>query len=207
MPMPSGLVPIKTPEGHAELRLRLRGLSQRHRTVLLLVDGRRSAAQVMHMAAAAGVPASCFDELLALGLIAPPLSERAEPAFAPDSGPQHVELPLTGDDSLLPAARSLLPESEQGELGGPEFPEPEAPELVDPAFEEARETLMRALRSEAPVSGSLTLLKLKRARSRADLADLLDEVEQRIRKPRRQIIAGQILRQVRHLLSLPPAVS
>ena len=34
---------------------------------------------------------------------------------------------------------------------------------------------------------------------------LLDEVEARLRKPRRQIIAAQTMRHVRHLLSLPVA--
>jgi len=48
--MASGAVPIKTPEGHAELGTRRLRLSQRHRTVLFLVDGRRSEAQVKALA-------------------------------------------------------------------------------------------------------------------------------------------------------------
>ena len=35
-------IPVKTPEGLAELRKHSHHLSQRHRTVLLLVDGRRA---------------------------------------------------------------------------------------------------------------------------------------------------------------------
>ena len=34
---------------------------------------------------------------------------------------------------------------------------------------------------------------------------LLDEVEQRLRKPHRRVIAAQTLRHVRHLLTLPAA--
>jgi hypothetical protein len=64
--------------------------------------------------------------------------------------------------------------------------------------------LIRAVRNEAPVTGSLTLMKLRRATTREALQDLLEEVEQRIRKPRKQIIASQTMRHVRHLLSLPP---
>jgi hypothetical protein len=64
---------------------------------------------------------------------------------------------------------------------------------------------MRAVRQEAPVSGALTLMKLKRASNRETLEALLDEVELRLRKPRRQIIAAQTMRHVRHLLSLPTA--
>ena len=59
---------------------------------------------------------------------------------------------------------------------------------------------MRALRAQAPVSGSLTLMKLKRATTRDDIESLLDEVEQRLRKPHRMIIAAQTMRHVRHLL-------
>ena len=43
--MVAGTVPIKTAAGHDELGTRQRRLSQRHRTVLFLVDGRRSAAR------------------------------------------------------------------------------------------------------------------------------------------------------------------
>jgi hypothetical protein len=65
--------------------------------------------------------------------------------------------------------------------------------------------LLRAVRQEAPVSGALTLMKLRRASTREAVEALLDEVEQRLRKPRRQIIAAQTMRHVRHLLSLPLA--
>ena len=48
-----------------------------------------------------------------------------------------------------------------------------------------------------------TLMKLKRATTRDEVESLLDEVEQRLRKPHRMIIAAQTMRHVRHLLSLP----
>jgi hypothetical protein len=183
--MPPSIAPVKTVEGQAELTHRTRRLSQRHRTVLLLVDGRRSVDEVLRQAAHAGVPAECFHELVALGLI------DTEPVA-------HVELPLEApaDDSLLPPARPLLPESSWTPLDAPANA-PDAP------LEEARELLLRAVRNEAPVAGSLTMRKLRRAASREDLEALLDEVEQRIRKPRKQIIAAQTMRHVRHLLSLP----
>ena len=76
---------------------------------------------------------------------------------------------------------------------------------TDRPLAEARELLLRSVRQEAPVAGALTLMKLRRATSREDLEALLDEVEQRLRKPHRQIIAAQTLRHVRHLLGLPTA--
>ena len=65
-------VPFKTAAGVDELARRLRGVSQRHRTVLLLVDGRRTLQQVLALAEAAGVPAGVFDELQAMQLVAVP---------------------------------------------------------------------------------------------------------------------------------------
>jgi hypothetical protein len=56
------------------------------------------------------------------------------------------------------------------------------------------------VRAEAPLAGSLTLLRLRRARTRADLNQLLDEVEARITKPHRSLAAGQTMRRVRMLL-------
>ena len=183
-------VPVKTADGMAELAHRTRGLSQRHRTVLLLVDGQRPASQVLATAQAAGVLPAVFEELVALGMVEmPPIGD--------------VDLPLeageaAGDSSLLPAARSLLPESGWSTLSGP----PADAELDRP-LQEARELLIRALRTQAPVAGSLTLIKLKRAATRDDIEALLDEVEQRLRRPHRMIMAAQTLRHVRHLLSLP----
>jgi len=190
--MLSNLVPVKTEDGHAELARRLRGLGQRHRTVLLLVDGRRTVQQVRQMASAAGVPAEVFDELVALGLVSTAL---------PGENPQKATQPPP-EDSLLPSVGALLPESEQGAFDEIPFdPVPDA--LVDQPLEQAREMLMRALRAEAPVAGSLTMLKLRRARDRAELRALLPEIDQRIRSPRKQLMTAQLMRQVKHLLTLP----
>jgi hypothetical protein len=196
--MRSEEVPVKTADGVDELARRTRGLGQRHRTMLLLVDGRRTMQQVLALAEAAGVPHAVFDELLAMQLVAPTVPDRGELAQA-----EHIELPLTADtttsdSSLLPSVRSLLPESGWSTLSGT----PLAAE-VDPPLEEARELLIKAVREQAPVTGSLTLMKLRRAATRDDMESLLDEVEQRIKKPRRMIVVAQTMRHVRHLLGLP----
>ena len=214
--MVAGTIPIKTPDGQAELATRQRRVSQRHRTVLFLVDGRRSATEVRSMALKAGVPEACFDELLAMGLIMLP-----EPTFSLllDAPPDevdvlHVDLPLARSDgvdaapeSVLPPSRSLYPSmSTDSTLGEPPVPDSwlssQAGALgaVDPAMAEARLILLRAVRAEAPLAGSLTSLRLRRARSRAELAALLDEVESRITKPHRTLAATQTMRRVRELL-------
>jgi hypothetical protein len=210
----AGTIPIKTAAGHDELGTRQRRVSQRHRTVLFLVDGRRSAADVRHMALQAGVPETCFDELLALGLITLP-AELSDPG-----GVLHVELPLSppgsaaavgagaGADSLLPPSRTLYPslstDSTLGDSRGPVTWLPSGgsePGAIDPVVAEVRLILARAVRAEAPLASSLTLLKLRRARTRGDLALLLDEVEARITKPHRSLAASQTMQRVRQLLA------
>ncbi|HZT56472.1 MAG TPA: hypothetical protein VFA35_09615 [Burkholderiaceae bacterium] len=218
--MAAGLVPIKTPEGQAELATRQRRVSQRHRTVLFLVDGKRSAPEVRALALQAGVPESCFDELVAMGLIMlpePTFSMLTDTAALPDV--LHVDLPLSGFnaggvgttvDSVLPPSRSLYPTlSTDSSLGDSPVPSGWLPSeagapggTLDPAVAEARLILLRAVRTEAPLAGSLTLLRLRRARTRDELVGLLDEVEARITKPHRALAAGQTMRRVRHLLGL-----
>ncbi len=189
-PSPRPALPQRTASGHAELATRSKRLSQRHRTVLLLVDGRRSEHDVRKLAAQAGAGAECLDDLLTLGLVA---LDGGAPADA------MVTLAAGGESSLLPSSHSLHGESVWSAFGEDSSPPTDRP------FHEARELLLRAVRQEAPVSGALTLLKLRRATSRGALESLLDEVELRLRKPRRQIIAAQTMRHVRHLLSLPTA--
>jgi len=80
--------PVKTALGHEELRQRTRTFSQRHRTVLLLVDGKRLQDEVLALALKAGVAPNFFDELVAAGLVdlQEPVAE-AEVAVAPASEP------------------------------------------------------------------------------------------------------------------------
>jgi hypothetical protein len=253
-PMSGSLVPVKTAAGQQELAERTRRLSQRHRTLLLLVDGRRTLAQVLQMAQAAGVPPQLHEELVAMGLVALPQAEPEAPAV-PESA-FHIDLPLatqpgelmqhdsspapalpaaaappvavpaappaapepaapaTGESelntSLLPAAQSLMPESSLLSSLQPnsslDDSVPPGPEL-DPMLEQARELMLRTLRNEAPVSGALTMRRVRRAASREELYLLLDELEQRVRKPRKRLVVEHTLRQLRHRLQPLEALS
>lgn len=215
-------IPVKTPEAVAELSSRQRKLSQRHRTVLLLVDGRRDEDEVRELAQAAGSPESCFDELLDLGMIsrpapldalppakaAPVARQPALPAAPPQPLPEAPDSVL----SVLPASLSLQPESVldslQNELPASEVNafESEPFDVQDEVMEEARAILLRAVRAEAPVAGSLTMMRLRRARTREDLESLLEEVESRIFKPFKGLWASQTMARVRELLTTHPAL-
>jgi len=189
-PQRPGAQPQRTASGHAELATRGKRLSQRHRTVLLLVDGRRSEHDIRRLAAQAGAGDHCLDDLLSMGLVTWAGGDRADAIVTVAAG---------GDSSLLPSSQALQGESIWSVI------EDDIAAPADRPLAEARELLLRAVRQEAPVSGALTLLKLRRAVTREAVEALLDEVEQRLRKPRRQIIAAQTMRHVRHLLSLPLA--
>lgn len=221
--MSSDTIPIKTPQGQAELGSRTRAVGQRHRTVLLLADGRRSATVVRSMAREAGVPEACFDELLAMGLLeltdAAGAQARADTragALAEQEGPSAAGAISAAPDSLLPPSRTLYPESASTDstLGAAAAPNAAdagltAQEPVDPVFIEARRILLLAVRTEAPLVGSLTALRLRRARTRADLNELLAEVEARITKPHRPLAANLTMQRVRQLLDgrLQPSVA
>lgn len=224
--MSTTYVPMKTPEAVAELSSRQRKLSQRHRTVLLLVDGKRPEDEVRQLAVAAGSPDTAFDELLDLGMISrpAPLDEPASratvesrPAPLRAEAPREATAPLAPDSvvSLLPAAASLQPESHLdsslNELSGIAMDAVEAERLEgeaqDEALEEARAILLRAVRAEAPVAGSLTMLRLRRARTREDIESLLEEVESRIFKPFKGLWASQTMSRVRELLASRSSLS
>ena len=190
-------IPVKTPEGLAELRERSHHLSQRHRTVLLLVDGRRALIEVQTLALQAGSPPSCMDDLLALGLVV--ISQPTVPVTRYSAEPPtHTQQPDVWLPSVLPsqAASEIKAAVDHKPIEAPSH-EASLPEAINAA----REILLRAVRQEAPLAGSLTLLRLRKARTADDLRALLDEVEVRISKPQRMLTAQQTLSRVRQLLS------
>lgn len=312
-------MPYKTAMGQEEIRHRSRTLSQRQRTVLLLINGQRTVSEIRDVAARVGAPDTCFDELVSLGLvgmpepapepaptvateptpmlaealpIADPLPESPETVRAPEVAsdamaqataevdpepvidapgdvsldvqsfddpepnlppePPHAQWPIEPPDlgGHLPALAerdasdsdaerlgglytedlapsevesdlrrqalhgdansswldsvksSLMPifESALGPLDPPV--EDEAPG-ADPALAEARRVLMREVRQKSPITGALTLRKLRRATTREEIVALLDEVAAHISQPMRQLSAQQVLTRVRGLLEAP----
>src|SRR5712691_12299211 len=131
-PVATPLIPVKTVDGQAELSNRQRRLSQRHRTVLLLVDGRRSEQQVRTMAQQAGAGDSCFAELLDLGLIAlPPTPDQLPTVPIPrpplvEEPPLQVDIPI---ETIEPA---------------PPSPQPPAPPPAGAHMDEEQESLLPA---------------------------------------------------------------
>lgn len=198
-------IPVKTPDGLAELSRRTRRLSQRHRTVLLLVDGKRSLLEVQTMAQHAGAPQSCVDDLLAQGLIV--ITQPTVPVtrFTPTSPIDSEQPDIWTEPHFADAKDTDHPAGIQPSGHDTEFPHAQAVKfdasLADPALEEARGILLSAVRSQARLAGSLTLLRLRRVRTRDELLALLDEVAMRISKPQRALATQETLHRVRQLLS------
>jgi hypothetical protein len=178
------VVPQRTAAGQAALTRRTRELTPRQRTALFMVDGKRSVDIVLALASQAGAKAADFSELVTLGLVSTP--------GLPDVSVLH-------ETSILPSSQTLHGDSTWSQL--PE--EDTVLRTTDGPLIEARALLIRAVRAAAPLTGMLTLRRLKRATTRAELEALLDEAEYRLRSPHRSVIAAQTLRHVRHLLTLP----
>lgn len=214
-------IPVKTLDGQAEMTTRARRLSQRHRTVLFLVDGRRSLAEVQRMAVLAGASESLLEELLALGLVVlvetPMMAGAAAPLDLGPQSPQVLQPDIPLGDSLLPPLAPLSANSVQSVQPPADLPvlraaiEPDEAALgpsPEPVFEaddplaQARDMLMRAVKEEAPLTGSITLMRLRRSKSIEELEALLEEVEQRITKPNRTLVTQQLMSNVRQLLIL-----
>ena len=119
MPRPSA--PVKTPAGHEELRHRTHRLSQRHRTVLLLVDGQRTLDEVLDLARKAGAQAAHLEALVQLGMVEMPPEPVAE-AAEPEEGAALEATVATAVDVPSPAP---APELEPKPASEP-APEPEA---------------------------------------------------------------------------------
>jgi hypothetical protein len=268
-----GTIPYKTSQGQAEWSTRERRVSQRHRTVLFLVDGKRSLTDVRTMAASAGVPDTCFDELVDMGLImvadptmpmpldlpltmpspltvntsldllldipasqktqpaplslqtasaaippavqpstrppaVPPVA-RQQPAPPPALPPVVVKDFKDIEEPALPASLTMYPEESiatDSMLDNAPAPDSwlpldaDEPHVLGAAIDEARLIMERAVRLEAPIAGSLTVMRLRRATTHSELMALLGEVETRITKPHRLLAASQTMKRVRDLL-------
>lgn len=182
-------IPCKTAAGHAELASQDGSLSKRHRVLLLLVDGERSLDEVVQLGRRMGVPRSYIDELFALGLIVigPPVAPAISEFVALDPDPVSTQPGALGDTIGL-----------GGPMGNTELAHLDA---QDSGLAQARGVVLQVLRANAPVFGMVTMLRVRRVRSRAELRALLPEVQARLSRSRPQVEARQMMQRVESLLA------
>lgn len=199
-------IPCKTAAGHAELAVRQRGLSQRHRTLLFLVDGQRTVDEVNDLGTKAGVPRGYLDELIALGLVvlaaptappplsstatAPTSSERSTALHPWDGWDQHEDTQADGLHADTIGLGLAVTNTQLADV-----------DAQDAGVAEARRLLLTALRAHAPVTGAVTLLRVRRARGAQGLLSLLGEVELRLQRHRDETELRQLLERVARLLA------
>ena len=80
--------PSKTAIGQQVLKDRSVALTPRQRAAFILIDGKRSVAEVLQQTAAAGVRREDIDQLLALGLVAEAAAPEAPPVRREAASPK-----------------------------------------------------------------------------------------------------------------------
>jgi hypothetical protein len=147
--MPSN--PIKTALGQDELRSRTRGLGQRYRTVLLLVDGRRPLGDVLAMAHKAGAQTSHFEELVRMGLVEVPDGIAAPEPVETEAGAldtprlTSVELDVFTEPALTPSGE-LLPDEDEPPVPEAAVPPPLPRRVFDDPPPKPQEVVMGSAR-------------------------------------------------------------
>lgn len=167
-PMPTPAPPHKTQLGIDELRSRTHGLNQRHRTMLVLVDGQRPLSEVLALGLQAGARTTHFADLVHLGLVEVAL-DPAQPvvalpvADAENSGGNTLSGALAVDLAPPASRRAPAAASEREEL-----------------HQEVRELLIDTLRIDAPLYAAVTLVRVRRAKTTRELINLVWDIERHL---------------------------
>ena len=101
------MIPVKTAAGQQVLKDRSIQLTPRQRAALILVDGKRSLAEVLQATSAAGVSRADLDRLFELQLVAPAASGAAEPAQPAAADAQRQRTPQERYAAAYPIAARL----------------------------------------------------------------------------------------------------
>ncbi len=163
----SPTVPFKTPLGQQELRQRCHALGQRHRTVLFLVDGRRTLGDVLALAHQAGAQTSHFEELVRLGLVELPMVEEAVEDVPAAAAPIEIAevpvvaavelstpLPVAAEPRDAPAAEPTAVAAEASPTAA--APAPLPAEMLQPVDKPPPRARHAAVASRAAVDDELT---------------------------------------------------
>lgn len=174
--------PVKTKLGIDELRQRTHGLSQRHRTALFFVDGRRSLSEVLMLTQRAGGRTTHLADLVHLGMVdvgPDPVTTAAELNGIADT--RQPVAPAKTRDVPAPAFTSavedsalsleLLPVDMDPTLGASALTE------MEELHQEVRSLLIDTLRMDAPLFAAITLVRVRRAQKTRELINLVWEIE------------------------------
>ncbi|RRN56529.1 hypothetical protein EIM48_08345 [Pseudoxanthomonas sp. SGNA-20] len=154
----------KTEAGRDEIRDRARKLPPQLRTVLLMVDGQRTLAELRQVAAGVKAPEDALERLLAEGLIEPVSNgfDAAGLAQAARGGGPGAPVPAVAEEEPPPAR------------------------TADEANEYVRlyEAMSEAVRAHLGLRGYFMQLKIERCTDAAGLREVLPELRQALAKAR-----------------------
>lgn len=154
----------KTGAGRDEIRDRARKLPPQLRTVLLMVDGQRSLAELRQVASGVKAPDDALERLLADGLIEP-LASGFDPAGL---------VRAAGGGAPAAAAAAAPPEAE---------PPPRSASDADD-YVRLYEHMSEAVRAHLGLRGYFLQLKIERCTDAAGLRQVLPELRQALAKSR-----------------------
>lgn len=110
-------VPAKTNEGRDEIEHRTRKLPPMLRSILLIVDGERSARHLRDLSASLHAPADALEQLEQMGLIASSAAVAASLAAQPPLRAAAAETALSAPAQRYQALYSLMSEAVRDHLG------------------------------------------------------------------------------------------
>ncbi len=178
----------KTEAGRDEIRDRARKLPPQLRTVLLMVDGQRSLAELRQVAAGVRAPEDALERLLAEGLIEPLASGFDAAGLAKavkGGGPATAAAPAAATAAPL-AATVAEPAPTAGAGADPAAPAPVGADEYVRLYEQMSE----AVRAHLGLRGYFLQLKIERCTDAAGLREVLPELRQALAKSRGEDFAA-----------------
>lgn len=165
---------VKTDKGRDAMARRAPELGPRLRSMLILVDGKRNAAELDKLGAGLGGGAALLEQLLAQGWIAP---------HDPNGPPFQNTAPLA--DSPPPVAPAPAPAEVPTPPAAPPAPVA-APPSAAPVlpFVDARRLVVRFINDAAGPMGELTAIKVESCKTASELHALLPRVREALQNYR-----------------------
>lgn len=157
-------VPVKTNEGRDEIEHRTRKLPPMLRSILLIVDGERSARHLRELAVSLHGPADALEQLEGMGLIASSAAVAASLA---------AQAPVRAAASAsAPAAAAASPPAQR--------------------YQALYSLMSEAVRDHLGLRGYFLQLKIERCSNTDELAAVLPELSAALAKARKDEVAAQI---------------
>lgn len=201
----------KTEAGQEEIRTRARKLDQKLRALLLIVNGERRKSALLAQVGGMGVGEEALDALVELGLVVADTSEAAKPVTAPAgaaTGTSNQRPARSGPpETNLFAAYSALGKGLDDVLADTAIaPMPVAASSAD-GYKQLYHFYTDVIGNHLGLRGYVLQVKVEKAGTVAELADLRDALGAALQKAKGEITARAILDQLDAMLAAQGAAT